>query len=41
VGEKDRLTLGITGGDKLTAKFQLKGKGIKVFSGLELFKLMK
>ncbi|MCS6866959.1 MAG: hypothetical protein RMJ56_02110 [Gemmataceae bacterium] len=38
VGEKDRLTLGISGGEKLTAKFQVKGKGIKVFAGLEAFK---
>jgi hypothetical protein len=38
VGEKDRLTFGITGGEKLTAQFRVKGRGIKVFAGLELLK---
>ena len=38
VGEKDRASLSVTGGERLTVKFQIKGKGISVLAGLEALK---
>lgn len=35
---KDTLALSVEGGDKLSIKFKVKGKAIRVFSGLDLLK---
>ena len=38
IGKKDMLSMSVEGGDKLTAKFKVKGKAIRLFAGADALK---